>query len=77
MLSLEDLGRLMLILGIAFAVLGLLLLAVGRIPGVGRLPGDLVLRTDGVTCFVPIATMLLLSVLLTILVNVIVALLRR
>lgn len=77
MSSLEDIGRVLLIVGIAVAVIGLLLLAVGRIPGVGRLPGDLVLRTDGVTCFIPIATMLLLSLLLTILVNVISALLRR
>lgn len=50
---------------------GLLLLAAGLLwpwlskIGPGRLPGDLVLRREGVTVYVPIVTSLVLSVLLT------------
>lgn len=80
MQSLDDLGRLLLILGLVVAAVGLLLLLAGRVPflnQLGRLPGDLVVRGNGVTCFVPIVTMILLSVILSILLTVISSLLRR
>ncbi len=64
----EDLGRILLLVGIAFACVGLFLLAAGRF-GLGRLPGDLVFERDGVSVHLPLATSLLLSVVLTILLN--------
>ena len=60
----QALGRLLLLAGLALAALGLLLIAGGRV-GLGRLPGDLVVRGRHVTLFVPLATSLLLSALLT------------
>ena len=77
MVPLADLGRIVLIIGIALAVMGGLLLLLSRVPGIGRLPGDVIIRSDGITCVIPLATMLIVSLLLTILVNVILALLRR
>jgi hypothetical protein len=41
------------------------------------LPGDIRIETDGFSCFVPIVSMILLSVLLTILLNIILRLLSR
>src|SRR5262249_59707764 len=65
-----ELGRTLIGLGVAIVLLGLLLSFGGRI-GLGRLPGDIVLQRGNLTCAVPLATMLVLSVLLTIVLNVI------
>ena len=73
---LESIGRLLIWLGGGLLLLGLLLIAAGRIPGVGRLPGDIVIRRENVTIFIPLATMILVSVVLTIVLNVIVRLRR-
>jgi uncharacterized protein HemY len=69
-------GRLLIIFGLVLAGLGLLLLLAGRVPGIGRLPGDIVIQTDNVTCFFPLATMLFLSILLTVVLNIVARLFR-
>jgi hypothetical protein len=61
------LGRALLALGLLLAALGALLLLAGRVPLLGRLPGDLVLRRPGFTLYVPLGTCLLLSLLLSVL----------
>jgi len=55
------------ILGIAavLAVVGLVLLVASKL-GVERLPGDLVIKRDGVTIYAPIGLMVLISVVATI-----------
>ena len=63
------LGRLLLVTGIGIAVLGGLLLLVGRIPWLGRLPGDLRLSRDGLSITIPLMTCLLLSLVLTLVLN--------
>jgi Protein of unknown function (DUF2905) len=65
-----ELGRVLIAVGVAILLVGVLLTFVGRIP-LGRLPGDIVVQRENVTCAVPLATMLLVSVLLTIVLNVI------
>ena len=70
--GLAGVGRLLVVAGLVLAGIGLLLLLAPRLPGLGwlgRLPGDLVFRRDGVTVFVPIATSILLSLLLTLAIN--------
>lgn len=51
-------------------LMGLLMVLAGRIPFLGRLPGDIRIERDGFTLYFPIVTCLLLSLLLTIIVNV-------
>ena len=67
--DLGQLGRVILIGGAGLVVVGLVLVALARLVPGGRLPGDFVLTRGPVTCFVPLATSLLLSLLLTILLN--------
>ena len=50
-------------------ILGLIVLAVGRVPWLGRLPGDFTIRRDGLTLYVPLASGLLVSVLVSLLLN--------
>lgn len=68
-MDLTQLGRSLLVLGLVIAALGLLLLLGGRLPGAGRLPGDILIRRDGVTLYFPLATSILLSLLLTLVLN--------
>ena len=60
-----EIGRTLLVLGAVLVVVGLLLMFGGRIPGLGRLPGDIVYRRGNFTFYFPLVTSLLLSLLLT------------
>lgn len=73
----SDVGKLLVLLGVALVLLGGLLWLAGRIPFLGRLPGDIRIQRDGFTCFFPLATSLLLSLLLTLLLALIRFLSRR
>ena len=60
-----EIGRTLLVLGGVLVVVGLLLTFGARIPGLGRLPGDIVYRRGSFTFYFPLVTSLLLSLLLT------------
>jgi len=67
--SARHIGRLLIVLGVVFVAGGVLFLYAGRLPGIGRLPGDLVFRGRLGTVYVPITTSILISILLTIFLN--------
>jgi hypothetical protein len=73
----ENIGRLLLVLGLVLAVLGALLLLGARIPWFGRLPGDISFRWGGGSFFFPIVTCLVLSVLLSLGLNLLLRLFNR
>ena len=58
----ETAGKILLVTAAALALLGLVLLLVGRL-GLGRIPGDILIERDGLTIFIPLGSMLLLSIL--------------
>ncbi|MGH9462806.1 MAG: DUF2905 domain-containing protein [Vicinamibacteria bacterium] len=60
-------GRILIFIGLGIIVLGLVLTFAGRIPLLGRLPGDIVFRRGNFTFYFPLATSILLSLLLTLL----------
>ena len=68
--GLEGFGRLLIVGALVLLVLGGLLLLLGRL-GLDRLPGDLVFRRGNLTVYFPIGLMILLSVVGTIVLNVI------
>ena len=65
--SMPDLGKLLLFFGLILVVTGLVLVLFGRmnIP-LGRLPGDIVYRGKNTTFYFPLATSILLSVVLSV-----------
>ncbi len=77
-MDLTVVGKGIVAFGVVLVVVGGLLWLLGRtgLP-LGRLPGDLRIEREGLSCYVPIATMLLLSILLTLLLNLVVRLLNR
>ena len=77
-MDLPSLGKGIVVLGLILVVVGVSLWLLGRtsLP-LGRLPGDIRIERENVSCYVPIVTMILLSVVLTIGLNVIVRLMNR
>jgi hypothetical protein len=67
----SDMARLLMILGGGLFVVGLLLFFGARLPWFGSLPGDVVVKRDNFTLFAPFGTMIVVSIVLTILLNVI------
>ena len=63
---LPGMGRVLIFIGLGIVVLGLLLTFAGKIPLIGRLPGDIVFRRGNFTFYFPLATSIILSILLTV-----------
>jgi hypothetical protein len=68
--GLEGVGKLLIGGAIALLVLGGLFLLLGRL-GLDRLPGDLVFRRGNTTFYFPIGLMILLSIVGTIVLNIV------
>jgi uncharacterized membrane protein YkgB len=67
MVGLGALGKLLILLGVLIVVIGLLLLIGEKIPWLGKLPGDIIIRKEKFTFYIPITTSILISILLTLL----------
>ncbi len=67
MKDLSEFGGWLIAAGAVLAGLGVILLLAGRVPGGGRLPGDIVVRRGNFTFHFPLATSILLSAFLTVL----------
>lgn len=73
----RGLGWILVFLGGFLLLLGLLVLLAGRIPFLGRLPGDIRIEREGWMVWVPWVSCLLLSLLLTVVLNIVLRLLRK
>jgi hypothetical protein len=65
----STLARVLIGAGVVLAAAGVVVLVAGRL-GLGRLPGDITFGSGNVRVFAPIGTMILLSILLTVALNV-------
>lgn len=71
-----NVGKLLILVGVALVLVGALWLLGERI-GLGRLPGDIVIRRERFTLYFPLARCALLSLLLSLLVSLVVWLVKR
>ncbi len=78
MFDIANLGRLLVFLGLGLAAVGALIWGLSRtnLP-IGQLPGDFRFEFSNVSCFVPLATMLVVSLLLTLVLNVLIRFLNK
>lgn len=76
MSEIENIGKILILVGLAVVAIGLIVLLASRLPGVGRLPGDVLIRRDGITFYFPLLSCLILSIILTIVANLIIRLMR-
>jgi hypothetical protein len=67
----NDMARLLMILGAGVFFVGVLFFFGARLPWFGNLPGDIIVKRDNFTLFAPIGTMIIVSIVLTIVLNVI------
>ena len=61
----QFIGKMMVMLGIVIAVIGCLILVAGKTSWFGRLPGDILIQKKNFTIYFPLATSILLSIVLT------------
>lgn len=64
-MSLADLGKLLIGVGFFLVVIGAVLMLAGRLPWLGRLPGDISIQRGQWTFYFPLATSIIVSLLLT------------
>jgi hypothetical protein len=72
MADLAGIGRFLVAAGLTLAAIGLLLVIAPQVPGLdrlGRLPGDIFVQRGNTTIFIPIVSSIVISVLLTIILN--------
>jgi hypothetical protein len=66
MFGFGGLGKMLVFLGIFIILIGLLLMMGDKIPFVGKLPGDIIIKKEKFTFYFPLATSILISLILTI-----------
>ena len=64
----EGLGKTLIFIGIVLVVFGVIFLLSGKIPWLGRLPGDITIERERFTFYFPLATCLLVRVLISLVV---------
>jgi hypothetical protein len=73
-----EFGRLLIIIGLAIAFCGVVLLVANRyLPWLGELPGDFFIEGERYRFYFPLGTMILISILGTILLNIVLRIFRR
>ena len=61
----NQMGKILIIIGIVIVIIGLILYFFDKIPFIGKLPGDIIIKKKDFTFYFPIMTSILLSVILT------------
>jgi hypothetical protein len=64
-----QLGKMLIYFGAIIIVIGVIVVLVGKVPGVGRLPGDILVKKGSFTFYFPLATCLIVSVILSFLLS--------
>lgn len=61
----QPLGRILVVAGLALAVVGVLLMFSDKVPFLGRLPGDISIKRENFRLYIPITTSILFSLLVS------------
>lgn len=73
----DEMGKILLGLGIILVGIGGLLILASRVSWLGRLPGDIVIQSENFSCMFPLATSILLSLVLTLVLNLLLRILNK
>jgi NAD/NADP transhydrogenase beta subunit len=66
----ESFGKTLMLIGVIMIVVGALIYFGGKITGFGKLPGDIHIQRENFSFYFPVATSILLSIILTIILNI-------
>ncbi len=61
----QDFGKLLFVVGLVLALVGILVNFVGKIPWIGKLPGDIYIQRENFSFYFPLTTSIILSIFLT------------
>ena len=76
-MNLADLGKWIAVTGIVLVLLGGFLWLMDRVPWFGNLPGDIHIQQGNFGCILPLTTMIIVSVLATIILNIVIRILNK
>ncbi|MBS4539677.1 DUF2905 domain-containing protein [Clostridium sp. D2Q-11] len=65
-----DIGRTIITIGFIIIIIGIIV-SIGSKLGLGKLPGDIVIKKGNFTFFFPVITSIVLSIILTVILNII------
>jgi len=65
--GMQQIGKALMVAGAVIVLIGAALFLSGKVPWVGRLPGDILIERKNFIFYFPLATSILISILLTIL----------
>jgi len=63
-------GKMLVFIGIFMILFGVLFMLAGKIPYLGKLPGDIEIHKNGLDIYFPLATSLIISLIITIIINI-------
>ncbi len=61
----EDLAKILIFTGVILIAAGVIFLTMGKLPDLGKLPGDILIRKENFTFYFPVATSVLISIILS------------
>ena len=70
-MEIQNIGKLIIVVGVFIVVLGILIFLAPKIPYIGRLPGDFHIKRDNFSLYFPLATSIIVSIVLTLILNLI------
>ncbi|MDQ3022663.1 MAG: DUF2905 domain-containing protein [Bacteroidota bacterium] len=63
--TLQPLGKILIVTGLVIVVIGILFLFSDKIPFLGKLPGDITIKKENFTIYFPLATSIIISIILS------------
>ncbi|MFH1553003.1 MAG: DUF2905 domain-containing protein [Candidatus Omnitrophota bacterium] len=61
----QIIGKYLIVLGLLIAAIGVVLIFAGKLPWLGKLPGDILIRRSSFTFYFPVTTCILISIILS------------
>jgi hypothetical protein len=77
MSSFESIGKYLIVIGIFIVILGIVVMFWNKIPLLGKLPGDILINKGDFKFFFPITTGIIISVAVTVFINIIIRLIGK
>lgn len=68
-MAFNDLVKWLIVFGVILVILGAVFTLAGKVPWLGRLPGDIYIQPRNFTCYFPLTTSILLSMMLLLLMS--------
>ena len=68
-MEIQGLGKIVIVAGVVLTVVGVLMLLAPKLPFIGKLPGDFYFKRAGVSFYFPVATSIIVSIILSLVIS--------